>query len=100
MEIKEAYLTAMREQAPEMFNELRKTGALDRHLQMKAAEAAQMLKQLTERLPKLPSGVVRDPAARRAAEEQVRAALIEFPPLNPQTDVDGETIPEPVTRSA
>ena len=98
MEFKEAYVLAMRDQAPRMLRELNKTGALQALLNAKAKEAQAMFDELTARLPKLPNGVVRDPAARQEAERQVLAALIEFPNRT-QPDVDGEMIPQPVTRS-
>ena len=100
MEIKEQYVQAMREQAPRMFNELRRTGALDAHLQAKATEAAAMFRQLTDGEPTHPNGLLKDDQRRREIEEQVRSALIEFPPMPPEPDEDGELIPQPVTRSA
>ena len=98
MQIKEAYVLAMREQAPRMFNELSRSGALQEHLQAKAAEASQMLDQLTAHMPKFPNGLVKDTAARQQAEREVLAALIEFPSRS-QPDVDGEMIPQPTPRS-
>lgn len=79
MEFKVAYLEAMRSQAPQMFNRLRRTGALDAHVQKKAEEASRMFEELTADEPKLPNGLPRSPVAIREAEEQVRATLIEFP---------------------
>ena len=93
MEIKEQYLRAMREQAPGMFNELRRSGAMDAHLQKKAEEAAAMFDQIAASEPKLPNGLVADAARRREIEEQVRAALIEFP-VSRELAPDGEQIPE------
>lgn len=78
MEFKGPYLQAMREQAPKMFNSLRRSGALNGHLSEKAKQASQLFKDLTEDAPKLPNGYPRNPEAREA-EEQVRATLIEFP---------------------
>lgn len=100
MEIKEQYLTAMRDQAPRMFNELRRTGAMEKHLQDKATEAAAMFKQMSAGEPTHPNGVLKDDQRRREIEQQVRETLIEFPPMPPEPDVDGETIPQPVTRSS
>lgn len=94
MEIKETYLLAMREQAPRMLNELSRTGALQAHLNAKAAEAQQMFEYLTEGLPKYPDGKVEDINAGRCNEEQVRAALIEFPQCG-QSDLGGGMIPQP-----
>jgi hypothetical protein len=83
MEFKGPYLQAMRQQAPQMFNRLRRTGALDKHVQDKTAEAHRMFNDLTANAPKLPSGQPKEPWAREA-EEQVLAALIEFPPDGPE----------------
>jgi hypothetical protein len=77
MEFKEPYLLAMRERAPRLFMELRRSGQLDQHLQQKSEEAHAMLKGILSRHqhPSLPQ--------KREAEEIVRAALIEFPPEEP-----------------
>lgn len=75
-----AYLQAMRDQAPAMFQELRKTGALEAHLDRKEAEAKAMYRDLTAGLPTLPSGALRDLKAESEATEQVMGTLIEFPP--------------------
>ena len=56
MEFSLPYQLAMREQAPEMLNRLRRTGALSVHLKQKSAEAHQMYDQLAKDLPKLPGG--------------------------------------------
>lgn len=45
-DLKIAYLRAMREQAPAMFNELRRSGALDAHLRQKAGEGS-LFEELT-----------------------------------------------------
>jgi hypothetical protein len=93
MEIKEQYLLAMCEQAPKVFNELRRSGAMDAHLQKKSEEAATMFKQLASGEKKLPNGEIANPTRRREIEEQVRQALIEFPQPN-APDVDGESVPQ------
>jgi len=80
MEFKLAYLNAMRDQAPKMFNELRRTGAMDAHLQMKGEEAMRLRDELLANEPKLPSGLAKNIAAQRLAEEIVFNQLIEFPP--------------------
>ena len=80
MQFKETYLRAMREQAPQMFNDLRKTGAMESHLQRKTEEAYALYRQLTAGAEKLPNGEVKDPQVRHAAEEQVLATLVEFAP--------------------
>jgi hypothetical protein len=79
MQMKAAYLEAMREQAPQMFNRLRKTGALDQFVQKKGLEAQKLYEDLTSGADKLPNGEVKDPQIRRSAEEQVLATLIDFP---------------------
>ena len=82
MEFKTPYVLAMREQAPKMFMEMRRAGTLEDHLQAKAMEADRMLKGLLAQAPKDERGQAL-PAARQAAEEVVRATLIEFP--DPET---------------
>lgn len=79
MEFKGPYLMAMREQAPKLFRELRKTGQMDAHLQAKSAEAHRMLDELTKDAPKLPNGLPKAPQ-RIQAEQIVLETLIEFPP--------------------
>lgn len=79
MEFKGPYLEAMRTQAPRLFNQLRRSGALDAHLQKKTAEAYRMLDEMLADEPKYPDGMPKNPARLREAEEQVRATLIEFP---------------------
>ena len=83
MEFKGPYLLAMREQAPKMFNRLRRTGAMDPHLQEKSKEAHRLFDQLTSNAPKLPGGYPRNPYASRA-ERQVLETLIEFPSEGPE----------------
>ena len=84
MEFRAAYLEAMRNQAPRMFNSLVRSGAMDAHLKAKTAEAYKMFADLTKDAPKDASGHPRLPEAREA-EEQVFALLIEFPPDESQT---------------
>ena len=57
MEFKGPYLLAMREQAPKMFNRLRRTGAMDSHLQEKSEEAHRLFDYLTENSPKEKNGL-------------------------------------------
>ena len=80
MEFSLPYQLAMREQAPKMFNRLRRTGALSAHLKAKSAEARRMYEELATGKPRLPSGLVEGASNRRQIEELVFAALIEFPP--------------------
>ncbi len=82
MEFKLPYLLAMREQAPKMFSRLRRTGALDAFAAKKAVEARRMYDELAKAKPKLPNGLVESASDRQQIEEQVFAALIEFPPDN------------------
>lgn len=82
MEFKGPYLQAMRDQAPKMFNRLRRTGALNAHLKQKSQEAQRLFSDLTKDVPKLPSGYPQDPEAREA-EQLVFATLIEFPSEQP-----------------
>ena len=56
MEFKGTYLLAMREQAPKMFMELRRSGKLDQHLQEKSTEAHQMLRELLAQKPRTARG--------------------------------------------
>jgi hypothetical protein len=78
MEFKTPYVLAMREQAPKMFMELVRSGKIEDHLQDKSMEAHRMLQELLASAPKDPDGRPQMEAA-RAAEEIVRATLIEFP---------------------
>lgn len=81
------YLMAMREQAPKMFRELRRTDAMEAHLDWKAEEARQLFVQLTEGLPLLPgTGVLQNPNDEALATEQVYATLITFPASEETTD--------------
>ncbi len=80
MEFSGPYQEAMRDQAPRMFNRLRRTGALQAHVEAKAAEARRMYAQLAEGKERLPSGAVAGASNRHQIEEQVFATLIEFPP--------------------
>ena len=73
------YQLAMREQAPQMFNRLRRNGGLSAHLKAKSEEAHLMFDELAKDKPKLPNGQVRSASDLQQIEEQVFAALIEFP---------------------
>lgn len=79
MEFKSAYLNAMREQAPQMFNELRRSGRLDEYVQQKTVEAYGMLSDLLAKEPKDSAGQPRNLAALKAAENQVLSSMLEFP---------------------
>jgi hypothetical protein len=64
----------MRDQAPRMFQELRRHGRLEQHLKQKNQEAYELLRQILKgnENPTL--------AEKREAEEVVRSILIDFPP--------------------
>lgn len=72
MEFRVPYLNLMRERAPKLFNQLRKSGQMDAHLQAKMDEAFRMRDELSKDRPN-------DPMTRREIEEQVMAAMAEFP---------------------
>lgn len=95
MEFKTPYLLAMREQAPQMFMELVRSGKMDAHLQAKSVEAHRMLQGLLASAPKNPDGRPQMEAA-RAAEEVVMATLIEFPtPPDPDRLEPPDDLPVP-----
>lgn len=77
MEFRHPYMSAMQEQNPKLYRRLRDSGELDRFVEMKAREAARMFQELTKDAPK-ENGYPKQPFAREA-EEQVRAAMFEFP---------------------
>ena len=77
------YLLAMREQAPKMFNQLRRSGGLDAHVDQKSREAHELFDFLTADAPKLKSGLPENPYRSRA-ESQVFETLIEFPSEKPE----------------
>ena len=83
MEFKGPYLQALRDQAPKLFNRLRRTGALNAHLEQKSKDAHRLFDDLTADAPKLPNGLPEQPH-RREAEHQVLATLIEFPSEAPE----------------
>ncbi len=80
MEFSLAYHLAMRDQAPQMFNRLRRNGGLNAHVAAKSKDARQMYDELAKGKPKLPNGLVEGASNRQQIEELVFAALIEFPP--------------------
>lgn len=99
MEFRVPYVTAMRQQAPKMFNRLARSGELEAHLNEKCQEAAQMFADLTKDAPKEPGGYPREPEATEAAE-QVLAVLIEFPEneqTSRQTDERNAMLNKPQT---
>ncbi len=83
MNFKYPYLLAMREQAPKMFNQLRRTGALDAYVNQKLTEAQELFDYLTKNAPKLPNGLPENPYRSRA-ENQVFETLIEFQSEKPE----------------
>ncbi len=54
MEFKLPFLLAMRDQAPRMFNQLRRSGQMDKHLDQKSHEAHELLRSLLPENPSLP----------------------------------------------
>ena len=88
------YLTAMRDQAPAMFNELRQTGQMQAHLDAKVKEAQVLFKLLTQDEPTLPSGVLRNQQAENEVIEQVYATLIEFPQPSESPEPTGRLTPD------
>lgn len=80
-----SYLEAMRDQAPQMFNKLRRTGALKAHVSQKAKEASVLFEELAAKMPKLPSGALRSPSDQQQVQEQVFATMIEFPLDDPES---------------
>ena len=80
-----SYLLAMREQAPRMFNQLRRTGALNAHVSAKAKEANVLFEELAAKLPKLPNGGLKSPSDQQQVQELVFATMIEFPLDDPES---------------
>jgi hypothetical protein len=100
MEFKLPYLLAMRQQDPKEFMALRRAGKLDQHVQEKAEEASRLLKELLARAPRDSHGEV-SLAARREAEEHVRATLIDFPvPKRDQNPEPPDDLPTVRMRSS
>ena len=104
MDFSDPYLLAMRDQAPQMFNRLRQTGALSAHLKAKSAEAHRLYDDLAKGKPKLPSGLVQSVSDRQAIERQVLETFLDFPPdvssqANAPPEPNLEEIPTRVTTS-
>ena len=74
---------AMREQAPEMFKELTRSGTLDQFVEEKCREAAELRDSMMPENPTM--------AEKREVAEIVRAQLIEFPN---ETETDTEEMSE------
>jgi len=83
MEIKGQYLKMLVAQDPKAFMQMRRAGTLDAHLQTVSLEAHAMLEQILSSVPKNRWGNW-PPAEEQAAEEQVRAAFLEFAPRVPE----------------
>lgn len=83
MEFKLPYAQAMRQQAPKMFNQLCRSGQFEAHLQAKSHEAHAMLKEILAQAPLDKYGKP-TMQAEREAEEQVFAAMLDFPPEQKQ----------------
>ena len=87
MEYKTMYLQALRDQNPEEFKRLSKSGQLMQVALMKAKEASALLAQLTKDIPE------NDLNQRRMVEEVVRAVraqLLDFPQNQETTDSEDE----------
>lgn len=73
-------MQAMRQQAPQMFNELARSSQLEARFQKKSEEAHQMLREdLLAPEPKGVDGLPRDPQAQRLAEERMLGEMLGFP---------------------
>lgn len=95
MEFKIPYALAMREADPKGFNELSRTGRLEGHLQEVSLRAHQMLEDLLADKPRDSHGL-QSQADVAAAEEVVRATLIDFP--TPEKDQNPEP-PDDLTQN-
>lgn len=82
MEFKIPYLTAMREQAPLMFNQLIRSGKMEAHLQERATEAQQLFELLTKDEPKHANGLLKNAQVEIQTERMVLETLIDFPAPN------------------
>lgn len=93
-------MQAMRQQAPQMFNELARSGKLEAHVQQKSEEAHALLEQLLAPEPKGIDGLPRDPQALRLAEERVMGEVLDFPvPEDRQHPEPPDDLPTPRLRS-
>jgi hypothetical protein len=85
MDFRAQYLQAMRDQAPALFKRLSRSGQLMEQASLKERQADKLFRELTDGLPRDKSGQLSLQASREA-EEQVKAAMFEFP--------DNQTSPE------
>jgi hypothetical protein len=87
MDFRAQYLQAMRDQAPDLFKQLTKSGQLIEQASLKARQAGKMFRNLTRDAPRDKAGELSLQASREA-EEQVKAALSEFegPETTPEED--------------
>ena len=79
MTFKGPYMQAMRQQPPQMFNELVRSGQLEAHVRKKSEEAHQMLRDPLAPEPKGVDGLPGDPQAQRLAEERMLGEMLNFP---------------------
>ena len=84
MQFKGIYLNAMREKAPAMFNELRRSGKIAAHAREKEREFGRLVNEALTNEPKGQSGLVLNRNAQRQVEEVVAAQLLEFPSEGPE----------------
>ncbi len=73
------YLNTMREKAPAMFNELRRSGQIAAHARETEREFGRLVNEVLKNEPKGPSGQVADINLKRMVEEVVADQLLEFP---------------------
>ncbi len=79
MDFQTRYLNEMREKAPAMFNELRRSGKIAAHARETEREFGRLVNEVLKNEPKGPSGQVADINLKRMVEEVVAAQLLEFP---------------------
>ena len=72
-------MQAMRQQAPQMFNALARSGQLEAHVEKKSEEAHQMLRNPLAPESKGVDGLPGDPQAQRLAEKRMLGEMPGFP---------------------
>ena len=77
MELRRILMEALADSDPKEFNRLSRSNQLEPWIQAKGKAAMELFDQLTKDQPKTQDGVVRDPQARRTAEETVIAQMVE-----------------------
>jgi hypothetical protein len=74
MEFRYPFLVTMQQQNRELYRRLRDSGELDRFVEMKAREAAEMYQAILQEGPQPPTLPMK-----REAEERVQAEMFQFP---------------------